>query len=308
MKQLEKRLRRGLVMMRWSERYDLHGHSTHSDGELSVAQLAQKIASEGVEVWALTDHDVISGWKEASEEAKQRDIRFIPGVEITCIPGLAAQKTIREKEGRDRSTTSWHLLAYFPNHDSNVNSQSISAFRKWLEPFAEGRIGRMKRMVEKVNALGMDIDFEAVMARSSGAVGRPHLAKEMIEKGYANSMQQVFDEWLGDGCPANVEKTKPTIVEAVNVIHAAGGICSLAHPIYYGIESNNLLSFIKSVGVDAVEAFHRSHPDKYRMELLNCAQKIGLKVTCGSDYHGPSYQARPGHMAVPSSYLPEQII
>jgi 3',5'-nucleoside bisphosphate phosphatase len=308
MKQLEKRLRRGLVMMRWSERYDLHGHSTHSDGELSVAQLAQKIASEGVEVWALTDHDVISGWKEASEEAKQRDIRFIPGVEITCIPGLAAQKTILEKEGRDRSTTSWHLLAYFPNHDSNVNSQSISAFRKWLEPFAEGRIGRMKRMVEKVNALGMDIDFEAVMARSSGAVGRPHLAKEMIEKGYANSMQQVFDEWLGDGCPANVEKTKPTIDEAVNVIHAAGGICSLAHPIYYGIESNNLLSFIKSVGVDAVEAFHRSHPDKYRMELLNCAQKIGLKVTCGSDYHGPSYQARPGHMAVPSSYLPEQII
>lgn len=295
-------------MMRWSERYDLHGHSTHSDGELSVAQLAQKIASEGVEVWALTDHDVISGWKEASEEAKQRDIRFIPGVEITCIPGLAAQKTILEKEGRDRSTTSWHLLAYFPNHDSNVNSQSISAFRKWLEPFAEGRIGRMKRMVEKVNALGMDIDFEAVMARSSGAVGRPHLAKEMIEKGYANSMQQVFDEWLGDGCPANVEKTKPTIDEAVNVIHAAGGICSLAHPIYYGIESNNLLSFIKSVGVDAVEAFHRSHPDKYRMELLNCAQKIGLKVTCGSDYHGPSYQARPGHMAVPSSYLPEQII
>ena len=166
----------------------------------------------------------------------------------------------------------------------------------------------MKRMVEKVNALGMDIDFEAVMARSSGAVGRPHLAKEMIEKGYANSMQQVFDEWLGDGCPANVEKTKPTIDEAVNVIHAAGGICSLAHPIYYGIESNNLLSFIKSVGVDAVEAFHRSHPDKYRMELLNGAQKIGLKVTCGSDYHGPSYQARPGHMAVPSSYLPEQII
>ena len=163
-------------------------------------------------------------------------------------------------------------------------------------------------MVEKVNQLGMEISFDAVMARSSGAVGRPHLAKEMIEKGYADSVQQVFDEWLGDGCPAHVEKRKPTIVEAVKVIHEAGGICSLAHPIYYGIETDDLLSFIDNAGVDAVEAFHRSHPDSYRMELWESAVKLGLKVTCGSDYHGPSYQARPGHMSVPSTSLPEQII
>ncbi|MBT4070241.1 MAG: PHP domain-containing protein [Euryarchaeota archaeon] len=295
-------------MMQWSEQYDLHGHSTHSDGELSVSQLAQKIKDEGVKVWSLTDHDIISGWSEASEEAEKRDIKFIPGVEITCIPGLPAESVVLEKEGRDRATTSWHLLAYFPNYKPNTNSSSMTAFSEWLEPFAEGRIGRMKRMVEKVNQLGMDISFEAVMARSSGAVGRPHLAKEMIEKGYANTVQQVFDEWLGDGRPAHVEKRKPTIVEAVEVIHASGGICSLAHPIYYGIKTDNLLSFIDDAGVDAVEAFHRSHPDSYRMELWKSAQKLGLKVTCGSDYHGPSYQARPGHMPVPSASLPEQII
>jgi hypothetical protein len=294
--------------MQWSEQYDLHGHSTHSDGELSVSQLAQKIKDEGVKVWSLTDHDIISGWSEASEEAEKRDIKFIPGVEITCIPGLPAESVVLEKEGRDRATTSWHLLAYFPNYKPNTNSSSMTAFSEWLEPFAEGRIGRMKRMVEKVNQLGMDISFEAVMARSSGAVGRPHLAKEMIEKGYANTVQQVFDEWLGDGRPAHVEKRKPTIVEAVEVIHASGGICSLAHPIYYGIKTDNLLSFIDDAGVDAVEAFHRSHPDSYRMELWKSAQKLGLKVTCGSDYHGPSYQARPGHMPVPSASLPEQII
>ena len=295
-------------MMQWSEQYDLHGHSTHSDGELSVSQLAQKIKDEGVKVWSLTDHDIISGWSEASEEAEKRDIKFIPGVEITCIPGLPAESVVLEKEGRDRATTSWHLLAYFPNYKPNTNSSSMTAFSEWLEPFAEGRIGRMKRMVEKVNQLGMDISFEAVMARSSGAVGRPHLAKEMIEKGYANTVQQVFDEWLGDGRPAHVEKRKPTIVEAVEVIHASGGICSLAHPIYYGIKTDNLLSFIDDAGVDAVEAFHRSHPDSYRMELWKSAQKLGLKVTCGSDYHGPSYQARTGHMPVPSASLPEQII
>ena len=295
-------------MMQWSEQYDLHGHSTHSDGELSVSQLAQKIKDEGVKVWSLTDHDIISGWSEASEEAEKRDIKFIPGVEITCIPGLPAESVVLEKEGRDRATTSWHLLAYFPNYKPNTNSSSMTAFSEWLEPFAEGRIGRMKRMVEKVNQLGMDISFEAVMARSSGAVGRPHLAKEMIEKGYANTVQQVFDEWLGDGRPAHVEKRKPTIVEAVEVIQASGGICSLAHPIYYGIKTDNLLSFIDDAGVDAVEAFHRSHPDSYRMELWKSAQKLGLKVTCGSDYHGPSYQARPGHMPVPSASLPEQII
>ena len=295
-------------MMQWSEQYDLHGHSTHSDGELSVSQLAQKIKDEGVKVWSLTDHDIISGWSEASEEAEKRDIKFIPGVEITCIPGLPAESVVLEKEGRDRATTSWHLLAYFPNYKPNTNSSSMTAFSEWLEPFAEGRIGRMKRMVEKVNQLGMDISFEAVMARSSGEVGRPQLAKEMIEKGYANTVQQVFDEWLGDGRPAHVEKRKPTIVEAVEVIHASGGICSLAHPIYYGIKTDNLLSFIDDAGVDAVEAFHRSHPDSYRMELWKSAQKLGLKVTCGSDYHGPSYQARPGHMPVPSASLPEQII
>ena len=295
-------------MMQWSEQYDLHGHSTHSDGELSVSQLAQKIKDEGVKVWSLTDHDVISGWREASEEAKKRNLKFIPGVEITCIPGLPAESVVLEKEGRDRATTSWHLLAYFPDYKPDNTSISMTAFCEWLEPFAEGRIGRMKRMVEKVNQLGMEISFEDVMARSSGAVGRPHLAKEMIEKGYADTVQQVFDEWLGDGCPAHVEKRKPTIVEAVEVIHASGGICSLAHPIYYGIETDILLSFIAGAGVDAVEAFHRSHPDSYRMELWKSAQKLGLKVTCGSDYHGPSYQARPGHMPVPSASLPEQII
>ena len=295
-------------MMQWSEQYDLHGHSTHSDGELSVSQLAQKIKDEGVKVWSLTDHDIISGWSEASIEAKKRDLKFIPGVEITCIPGLPAEAIVLEKEGRDRATTSWHLLAYFPNYEPNTISPSMTAFSEWLEPFAEGRIGRMKRMVEKVNQLGMEISFDAVMARSSGAVGRPHLAKEMIEKGYADSVQQVFDEWLGDGCPAHVEKRKPTIVEAVKVIHEAGGICSLAHPIYYGIETDDLLSFIDNAGVDAVEAFHRSHPDSYRMELWESAVKLGLKVTCGLDYHGPSYQARPGHMSVPSTSLPEQII
>ena len=95
-------------MLQWSERYDLHGHSTHSDGELSVSKLAQRIKDEGVEVWALTDHDVISGWKEASEEARLRGMRFIPGVEITCIPGLPAEKTILEKEGRD-SKEAFHV-------------------------------------------------------------------------------------------------------------------------------------------------------------------------------------------------------
>lgn len=295
-------------MLQWSEQYDLHGHSTHSDGELSVEQLAQKIEDEGVKVWALTDHDIISGWQQASAEARQRGIRFIAGVEITCIPGLPAQTSILHKEGRDRATTSWHLLAYFPQHNPAENCDLIATFSDWLHPFAQGRYGRMKQMVEKINQLGMDISFESVMARASGAVGRPHLAKEMIAKGYADSVQQVFDEWLGDGCPAHVEKRKPTIAEAVTAVHAAGGICSLAHPIYYGVESKKLLGFLADSKVDAVEAFHRSHPDKYRLELWQAAQNVGLKVTCGSDYHGPSYQVRPGHMAVPSTSLPSEII
>ena len=156
--------------MEWSERYDLHSHTTHSDGSLSVDELASNMASEGVQVWSLTDHDTISGWKEAKVSAAKHGIQFVPGVELTCDVELPWDEEILSQTGRDRSPTSWHLLAYFPY---DPNPEGLRAFKDWLDPLQDDRVPRMLEMIELVNGFGMKIDVDDVLSRAQGSVGRP---------------------------------------------------------------------------------------------------------------------------------------
>jgi predicted metal-dependent phosphoesterase TrpH len=161
-------------------------------------------------------------------------------------------------------------------------------------------------MVERLQELGMPLDFDSVVARAGDSVGRPHLADEMIDAGYVETRQQAFDEWIGDGKPVHVKRPKPTIEDACAAVHAAGGITSLAHPLYYCVDTDDLVSFCQSVGVDAIECFHRSHDDSYRYELWAAAKDRNMSVTCGSDFHGMMYNQSPGSMAVPISTLPPE--
>jgi len=294
-----------MVETMWSDAFDLHSHSTNSDGEHSVDTVAKLMAAAGVKHWALTDHDTIAGWDQAKKAALEAGIDFIPGVEITCEPGLPIIEEEMTLWGRDRAPTSWHLLAYFPS--ANFSPQQRADFANWLAPLGESRGPRMQQMVALANQHGLNIDIKAVLARADGSVGRPHLADEMIAQGYATDRQEVFDQWLGDGRPLAIVRKKPSIEEATAAVHASGGFVSLAHPIYYGVPVEPLVTYCKSAGVDAIECFHRSHPDPYRHALLMAVRNGGMSSTCGSDFHGQSYQQSPGNMPLPLADLPPSL-
>ncbi len=289
------RARRDLM---WTQRFDLHSHSTNSDGQHEVAYVAELMRQQGVNVWALTDHDTTNGWEQAAFEASSRGIQFVPGVEITCTPACPPMPEILEAQGRERASSSWHLLAYFPQHNPAMRDESIDAFKQWLMPRQLGREPRMRLMCKRLEALGMPVNIEKVLARADGSVGRPHLAEEMVKLGYVQTKQQAFEQWLGDGLPAFVAHEKPTIAEAVEAVKSAGGFTSLAHPVYYGVDVTVLMNTLQDLGVDAVEAVHRSHADMYRYALMKAAEDRQMGITVGSDFHGLDYQQHPGCMPV----------
>ena len=152
---------------------------------------------------------------------------------------------------------------------------------------------RMSLMIERLATFGIHVDEAKVLARAGGAVGRPHLAAELLEMGVVETFQQAFDDWIGDGAPANVERPRPTLAEASARVHAAGGFCSLAHPVYYGVPIEEVLELLSSLGIEAVEAFHGGHTDAYRDEVWRAAVERGLSVTVGSDHHGPEHHPAP---------------
>ena len=180
----------------WSSSFDLHCHTTHSDGALSVEELADAMAMQQVRVWSLTDHDTIAGWDEAKAAAKERNIRFVPGVELTCAVELPWDENILEASSRNRPPSSWHLLAYFPYEP---NPEGLKKFEEWLSPLQDDRVPRMLEIIDKVNGFGMKIEASDVLSRAKGSVGRPHLAMAMVDAGYVESIDQAFEEWLGDG-------------------------------------------------------------------------------------------------------------
>ena len=286
------------VEMMWTQRFDLHSHSTNSDGQHEVPYVAELMRQHGVKVWALTDHDTTNGWKQAAKEASSRGIQFVPGVEITCTPASPPHPEVLKAQGRERASSSWHLLAYFPKHDPASNEESIESFKQWLMPRQLGREPRMRLMCERLEALGMPVNIEDVLARADGSVGRPHLAEEMVKLGYVRSKQDAVEQLLGDALPAFVAHEKPTVAEAVEAVKSAGGFTSLAHPVYYGVEVSLLMNTLQELGVDAVEAVHRGHDDMYRHALMEAAGERNMGITVGSDFHGLDYQQHPGSMPV----------
>lgn len=285
----------------WTQYYDLHSHSTNSDGEHSVDYVAKLMRDNEVKYWSLTDHDTISGWNIAQQSAKRLGIDFIPGVEITCERGIEPNSDELIRQNRERASKSWHLLAYFPG--LKHNSEAAESFAEWLKPLQNNRIPRMKKMIAKLADLGMPVDYDEVAKKAGGSIGRPHLAQAMVERGYVETKSEAFERWIGDGLPAHVTQPKPTISEAVKMVKQCGGVTSLAHPLYYGIPSIELAEYCRNVGIDSIEAFHRSHDDEYRFQLWQACKALGLEVSCGSDFHGQSYGHNPGKMAVPMNDL-----
>jgi predicted metal-dependent phosphoesterase TrpH len=244
-------------------RYDLHLHTTASDGVLAPRELVRAANSSGLKAFAITDHDTVEGIPEAMAEAEALGIELIPGVEVSANFGEA----------------SVHVLGLFIEHRE-----------PWLEKFfreaAARRIERVHEMVRRLGGLGIAISVEAVLARSShGTVGRPHVAEVLVAEGVVRTMSEAFDRYLGDDCPAYVGYEKVTLRDAVELIRRAGGIASLAHPVL--LRDDSLIPRMVDDDLQALEVFHRDHTPEKAAEYDRLASKLGLLHSGGSDFHRP---------------------
>jgi 3',5'-nucleoside bisphosphate phosphatase len=247
---------------------DLHSHTLHSDGQRSPEELLSEAEQMGVKVLSLTDHDTISGVAAATVAATQRGIRLVPGIELSC-----------ELHGREV-----HILGHFLDPSSGGLLQLAS------EMLAERR-QRMERMVTRAQAAGFkQVTLERVIAASGGEnLGRPHLARVLVECGHAKSVSDAFDRFLHSRGALWVDRRRLSVAEAVELVRGAGGTSSIAHPGPNGI-SRQELKKCAHAGLDAVEAQHPDHVPTQAEAYERWAKDLRLLVTAGSDYHGPAVQ------------------
>ncbi len=247
---------------------DLHTHSTASDGTLSPEELVKLAFQKGLKALALTDHDTVAGLEAASKTAQKLGLAFVPGVEISVKfdgPGHC------------------HLLGYFIDYREETLLKTLSKLH-------EAREMRNEKMVEKLKALGIPISLEELQkVAGGGEIGRPHMAKLLIQKGVVRDFDEAFEKFLGKGRPAYVPKARLTTEEAISIIQKAGGLTSLAHPYYLGLSKEDTRSYVsslKEMGLAAIEAYYTDHDAEYTAFCLSLAEEFGLLVTGGSDFHG----------------------
>ncbi|OGO50867.1 MAG: hypothetical protein A2148_07895 [Chloroflexi bacterium RBG_16_68_14] len=252
-------------------RADFHTHTTASDGVLSPSDLVRLAYEQGVRVMALTDHDSTEGVAEARRAAEAYpDFTLIPGVELgTDIPGGEV-----------------HVLGYFLEPDDPELQETLRRLR-------EGRRGRGQGMVRRLRELGLDVTWEQVQRiAGDGAVGRPHVAQALLEKGYVSTVKEAFDKYIGRNGPAYVEREKLTPAEAVATIVRLGGVPCLAHPADLK-DLEGTLTELKAAGLAAMEVFYKDYSPSTVAALADVARRFDLIPLGGSDYHGIFGQAEP---------------
>jgi predicted metal-dependent phosphoesterase TrpH len=250
---------------------DLHLHSTASDGGFAPREVVEHAHEIGLHCISLTDHDTVVGMDEAKARADQLGISFIPGIEMTARDGA--------KEV--------HILGYFIDHRDERLLRALSETLARI-------VGRLEKMLAKLTSLGFPVTMEEVReVAGHGTMGRPHIARVMLRRGYIRDHQEAFNRFLGENCPAYVgieDAISPR--EAYELILGAGGVPSLAHPGLHGradmmgeIEISNHIEW----GAMAIEIYHSRH-DNFMVEYYKrLARKYALAVTGGSDCHGHFY-------------------
>lgn len=244
-------------------RIDMHTHSTFSDGVHAPTVLVNMAKSKGLSGLALTDHDSMEGFSELQAAATDAGLQVITGVELSC----------------EYNTRDLHVLGY----GVDAANQQLQAL---LREFRQARERRGERIVEKLAEQGVRIEMARVMAKAgAGALGRPHIAEALVEAGYVVDHAQAFARYIGEGCPAYVDKFKMQPAQAIASIHAAGGLAFVAHPGYYMEDYNAFLRLLDE-GFDGVEVFHPYHIPTVTTRLLGLARDRGLLISGGSDFHG----------------------
>ncbi len=242
---------------------DLHSHTTASDGQHSPEELLSLAHRAGVTVLSVTDHDTVDGLERAEAAALTHGITLVPGIEVSAF--------IHGKEV--------HVLGHF------VRRQEPRLAR-FSELLRTERYARMEQMLEKMRGLGYPVRMEEVLDLAQDAhLGRPHLARVLVEKRYSTSVKEVFDRWLGEGKPACVPRFKFSAQEAIELIRSAGGSATVAHPAVSRMDKWDL-SRMKEAGLVGLEVHHADHDPGTRQRLTGWAQELELVMTGGSDFHG----------------------
>lgn len=261
-------------------RVDLHLHTTASDGRCTPAELVGHAARAGLTVIAVTDHDTTAAVSEVKAIAAQRKIEAISGIEITAM-----------EDGRDL-----HVLGYF----FDPADTALAAF---LATQRRARVARVEAISRRLAALGMPVDvgplLDAAHRDSARSIGRPQLARAMVDAGYVADTREAFDRWLGRGTPAFVPRSGASPEEVISIIHAAGGVASLAHPGADDVTPIRLSALAVS-GLDAIEVFHSDHDAAMAEHYAALARDLKLLMTGGSDFHGdPAHGLSPGSVTLP---------
>lgn len=247
---------------------DLHTHSTASDGSDTPAMLVSRAARASLRAVALTDHDTIAGLDEASAAAEIAGVEFVSGVELSVRT----------------STGNMHILGY-------LMDMRNEKFRSTLEKVQFARAERTPRLLGRLKELGLPISRQELLKVSGGGqVGRPHFARIMVEKGYVKNVSQAFLRYLKRGAPAYVPKSILTPSQAIESIHAAGGLAVLAHPFSLMCSTiNELRSHLRDLcdrGLDGMECYYSEHSHAYTSQCLELCREFKIVPTGGSDYHG----------------------
>jgi 3',5'-nucleoside bisphosphate phosphatase len=242
---------------------DLHSHSLASDGEHRPGAVAERAAAAGLGVWALCDHDSMAGIPEAAEAAVARGIRLVPGIELSAF--------------LDRREV--HILGHFVD----PTSRAVQAFEDRL---AEHRRMRMGEIVAKLAAVGVAVHPEDIEKYAGGkTLGRPHVARALLEHGYVSSVKEAFDRWLGEGKAAFVPRFRLEAADAIELVRGAGGVATVAHPGLSRVERGDL-ERLRGWGLSGVEANHPDQNPSMREKYRKLASELDLVPTAGSDYHG----------------------
>ena len=243
---------------------DLHAHTDCSDGAYSPEALVSKAVNIGLRALAITDHDAVDGVGRARRVAPQ-DLEIIPGVEVSAREG----------------SSDVHILGYF----FDLANQEFLAY---LESFRAHRLTRAKEIVKKLNDLGVPLKLESVFKLTQDentSIGRPHIARALVEKNYVDSIQEAFTRYLGNHAAAYTPKVYFSVEDAIKIIHKAGGLAVLAHP--GSLRRDELINGFVELGLDGLETIHPDHSETARRYYGQLASKYGLVTTGGSDYHGP---------------------
>ena len=271
---------------------DLHTHSNCSDGTYSVKELIDYAHEKNLVAIALTDHDTVIGLDEAIDYTGKTysDIEFIPGIEFSTV-----------NEGKDV-----HVVGLYIDHHNEE-------FQRRLQAFADSRRERNEKMCRKLTEeAGLPISYDELLeAFPNAVITRAHYAKLMLDKGYVNSRQEVFDKYIGDHCKYYVPRENITPEDAIELILLAGGVPILAHPILYHMSDEKLEALVVRLidaGLKGIEAIYSTYEPAEERQIRNLAQKYDLLISGGSDFHGANKPKIDLGVGYGKMFIPEELL